>query len=71
MIAIKYCKDEKFMREDCAEVEKAYKDSASFLLARWRKQGRYDYYLKNLFSTRHWNQWIKIKQMRKTYEVEL
>lgn len=71
MIAIKYCKDEKFMQEGCAEVEKAYKNSASFLLARWRKEGRYDYYLKNLFSTRHWDQWIKIKQMRKTYEVEL
>lgn len=71
MTAIKYCKDELFMQEDCAEVEKEFKHSARYLLERWSEQRKFSVYLKNLISVWFWKPWIHFKQMRKSYGVKI
>ncbi|MEE0588087.1 MAG: glycosyltransferase [Faecalibacterium sp.] len=71
MIAIKYCKDAKFMERACTEVGTEFHAVGKILLKKWRATGKWNYYLKTLFSYYCWNAWIKLKQTRKTYEVEL
>lgn len=41
------------------------------LLAGWLRAGQYRYFIKTLYSYLLWNSWLKKKQARKTYEVEI
>ena len=64
-------KDAKFMERACTEVGTEFHAVGKILLKKWRATGKWNYYLKTLFSYYCWNAWIKLKQTRKTYEVEL
>ena len=68
---VKYCKDDAFMEQACAEAEREFKRNAGPLLAGWLRAGQYRYFIKTLYSYLLWNSWLKKKQARKTYEVEI
>ena len=70
-IVVKYCKDDAFMEQACAEAEREFKRNAGPLLAGWLRAGQYRYFIKTLYSYLLWNSWLKKKQARKTYEVEI
>lgn len=70
-VAIKYCKDDKFMAKACDEVGKEFRKVAWELMKKWLQVGRYGTFLKTLYSYYFWNSWIRLKQRRKTYEVEI
>ena len=70
-IVVKYCKDDAFMEQACAEAEREFKRNAGPLLAGWLRAGQYRYFIKTLYSYLLWNRWLKKKQARKTYEVEI
>ena len=70
-IVVKYCKDDAFMEQACAEAEREFKRNAGPLLAGWFRAGQYRYFIKTLYSYLLWNSWLKKKQARKTYEVEI
>ena len=70
MFAVLYCKDENFMKNDCAWVGREFKKSAKYLLKCWRQQGRYGIYLKTLISYWFWDGWVRLKQTRKAYQIE-
>ena len=71
MIAIKYCKDAKFMESAYAEIGAKFHAVGKTLLKKWRATRKWNYYFKTLVSYYCWDAWIKLKQTRKTYEVEL
>lgn len=71
MLAIKYCKDEHFMESACADVEKQFHTAGKVLLKKWRRDGNWNVYLKTLFSYCCWDIWLRLKQTRKTYEIEV
>ena len=70
-IVVKYCKDDTFMEQACAEAEREFKRNAGPLLVGWLRAGQYRYFIKTLYSYLLWNSWLKKKQARKTYEVEI
>ena len=70
-IVVKYCKDDAFMEQACAEAGREFKRNAGPLLAGWLRAGQYRYFIKTLYSYLLWNSWLKKKQARKTYEVEI
>ena len=59
------------MEQACAEAEREFKRNAGPLLAGWLRAGQYRCFIKTLYSYLLWNSWLKKKQARKTYEVEI
>ena len=70
MMAVLYCKDEDFIKNNCDWVGREFRRSAKYLLKNWWKQGRYSVWLKTLISWWFWDGWVRLKRTRKEYEID-
>lgn len=69
MMAVLYCKDEDFIKNNCDWVGREFRRSAKYLLKNWWKQGRYSVWLKTLILWWFWDGWVRLKRTRKEYEI--